>query len=76
MYIIQEIQTTDNTTALVPALTYTDKNQAESAYHTALASAAVSPVTVHTVLMYDEHGNVVKSGFFEHIQQPTPNEAE
>ena len=76
MYIIQEIQTTNNTTALVPALTYPDKNAAESAYHTALSAAAISSVTVHTVMMYDEHGNVLKKEFYEHIQQPTPNEGE
>lgn len=69
MYIIQEMQTNGTQTALVPALTYTDKNQAESAYHTALASAAVSNVQVHTVMMYDEHGNVLKRDFYEHIQE-------
>ena len=69
MYIIQEMQTTGNQTALVPALTYTDKNQAESAYHTALAAAAVSNVQVHTVMMYDEHGNVLKKDFYEHISE-------
>ena len=74
MYIIQEIQTTDNTTALVPAVTYTDKNQAESAYHMALASAAVSSVTVHTVMLYDEHGNVLRKEFYEHIQQTPAGE--
>ncbi len=66
MYILQEIQTTDSNTALVPAQTYTDKNQAESAYHIALAAAAVSEVQVHTVLMFDEHGNTLKRDFYEH----------
>lgn len=66
MYIIQEMQTTNNQTALVPALTYTDRNQAESAYHMALAAAAVSAVQVHTVLMFDEHGNTIKRDFYEH----------
>lgn len=67
MYIIQELQTTGNQTALTPALTYTDKNQAESAYHTALAAAAVSTVQVHTVLMFDEHGNTLSRQFYEHL---------
>ncbi len=70
MYIIQEMQTTNNQTALVPALTYTDKNQAESAYHTALAAAAISPVQVHTVVMFDEHGNTLKRDFYEHQPEP------
>lgn len=67
MYIIQEMQTNGNQTALVPALTYSDKNQAESAYHTALAAAAVSAVQVHTVLMFDEHGNTLKRDCYEHL---------
>lgn len=66
MYILQEIQTNGSTTALVPARTYTDKNEAESAYHTALAAAAVSAVNVHTVLLFDEHGNTIKREFYEH----------
>lgn len=71
MYIIQEMQTTNNQTALAPALTYTDKNQAESAYHTALAAAAVSAVQVHTVLMFDEHGNTLKRDYYEHLNEGT-----
>lgn len=66
MYIIHEMQTTGNQTALVPALTYTDRNQADSAYHTALAAAAISSVPIHTVLMVDEHGNTIKCDYYEH----------
>lgn len=69
MYIIQEMQTTNNQTALVPAAIFTDKNQAESAYHTALAAAAISSVNVHTVLMYDEHGNAIRREYYEHLPQ-------
>lgn len=69
MYIIQEMQTNGSQTALVPALTYTDKNQAESAYHTALAAAAISAVQVHTVLMFDEHGNTIKRDYYEHLSE-------
>jgi hypothetical protein len=69
MYILQEIQTTGNSTTLVPAQTFTDKNQADSAYHTAMAAAAISDVTVHTVVLMDEHGNTVRREFYEHIQE-------
>lgn len=67
MYIIQEMQTTGNQTALCPAQTFTDRNQADSAYHTALAAAAVSSVQVHTVVMLDEHGNTVQRDYYEHL---------
>lgn len=66
MIIIQEIQTTGGQTALVPAATYTDRNEADSAFHMKLGSAAVSSVGVHTVIMYDEHGNVLRREYYEH----------
>lgn len=66
MYILHEMQTTASGTALVPAQTFTDKNQAESAFHTALAAAAISSVTVHAVVLMDEHGNTIKRDFYEH----------
>ena len=66
MYILHEMQTTANGTALVPPQTFSDRNQAESAYHTALAAAAVSSVAVHTVVLMDEHGNSIKREFYEH----------
>ena len=66
MYIVQEMQTTGGQTALVPAATYTDRNEADSAFHLKLGSAAVSSVGVHTVIMYDEHGNVLRREYYEH----------
>lgn len=66
MYILHEMQTTANGTALVPTQTFADRNQAESAYHTTLAAAAISSVTVHAVVLMDEHGNTVKRDFYEH----------
>lgn len=67
MYIIQEIQTENSQTALAPAVTYIDRNLAEGAYHQKLAAAAVSAVDVHTVIMYDEHGNILRREFYEHV---------
>lgn len=67
MIIIQEIQTNETQSALTPTATFTDRNQAEARYHTILAAAAVSSVEVHTVIMYDEHGNTIKRDFYEHI---------
>lgn len=69
MYILQELQTTNNTTALVPTRTFADKNEAESAYHTALSYAAVSEVEVHTVMLFDEHGNILRREYYEHIAE-------
>lgn len=71
MLIIQEIQTNGGKTALLPAVTKDSRNDAESAYHMILSNAAISQVEVHTVLMYDEHGNTIRREYYEH-----PKEAE
>lgn len=76
MYIIQEMQTTNGQTALLPAITKESKAEMESTYHTIMAAAAISSVTVHTCICYDEHGNDVTPGkkYYEHIPEPEPNE--
>ena len=66
MYIIQEIQTNNGQSALLPAVTKQDRNEAESAWHSIMSAAAISTVQVHTVILYDEHGNVEMRGFYEH----------
>lgn len=66
MYILHELQTTGNQTALCPTKTFIDRLEAESAYHTALGYAAVSSVPVHAVVLMDEHGNTVRREFYEH----------
>ena len=65
MYIIHEIQTNE-TSALLPPLAYEDRNEAEAAYHSKLASAAISSVKIHTVVMMDEYGVVLKNEFYKH----------
>lgn len=78
MYIIQEMQTTNGQTALLPAVTKESKAEMESTYHTIMAAASISSVTVHACVCYDEHGNDVTPGkkYYEHILElePTPSE--
>lgn len=69
MYIILEMQTNGDTTALVPPVTYKDMNQADSAYYQKLAAAAISSVPVHTITMLDEHGRSIRSDFYEHLPE-------
>lgn len=66
MYIIQEIQTNGATCALTPAVTHINRNDAESAFHMVCGAAAISNVNIHTILMFDEHGNVIRHEFYEH----------
>ena len=69
MYIIQEIQTNNGQSALLPPIAKEDKLGAESEWHAKMGYAAISTVQVHTVIMYDEHGNMVKQGYYEHIPE-------
>lgn len=55
MYIVTELQTNGETTAVLN-YTYTDKNVALQKYHTILAAAAVSEVEVHTAFVVNEIG--------------------
>jgi len=66
MYILQEMQTSGTQTTLTPTQTFTDQNAAESAFHSILASAAVSKVPVHAVVLMDERGGTVRSEYYEH----------
>lgn len=67
MYIILEMQTNGDTTALTQPLSYKDPNKADSAYYQKLAAAAISSVPVHTITMLDEHGRLIRSDYYEHI---------
>ena len=71
MYILIELQTTDNQTGSI-VTAYTDRAAAESAYHTILAAAVASPVHYHTVMMVDERGNTLKREYYRHTPEPEP----
>lgn len=61
------MQTTGGQTALLPAVTKTEPMEAESEFLIKAGYAAVSNVEIHTVIMYDEHGNLIDRKFYEHF---------
>ena len=71
MYILVELQTTNDTTASI-VTAYTDRAAAESPYHTILAAAVMSSVHYHAVVMLDERGNTIKREFYRHTPEPEP----
>jgi len=74
-YIILETQTTNGVTAIVPPLTYTDRNEAESKFHQILASAATSNIEEHTAIILTNDGRLVRpSECYRHMSQSTPEE--
>lgn len=71
MYILVELQTTNGTTANI-VTAFEDKLAAESAFHSVLASAAVSQVEIHAASLLDERGNLLKREFYRHRAEPDP----
>lgn len=65
MYLVVELQTTGNQTANI-ATAYESREQADSKFHTILASAAISQVPVHAAVILDEHGDILANGSYEH----------
>ena len=69
MYILVELQTNGGITANI-VTAFEDKLQAESAYHSVLASAAVSNVETHAATLLDERGNLLSREFYRHKSDP------
>lgn len=67
MYIVIEIQT-DKTSAVL-ATAYADRFDAESKYHTILASAAKSSVPIHSASMLTEDGMLIKNDSYNHREE-------
>ena len=65
MYILVELQTTNGQTANI-VTAFADKLAAESAYHSVLASAAISQVEIHAATLLDERGNLLQREFYRH----------
>ena len=66
MYIVLEMQTNGNNTSVLPVITRESLNEAESAYHSILASAAISNVQRHTAMVIDEDGVVFDVKCYRH----------
>ena len=66
MYIVFEIQVNADGTLGTLTNTYENQNEAESAYHLKLGSAAVSALPVHSVVILSEEGFNVKRTCYKH----------
>ena len=59
MFIVQEVQTSNNTAAFLPPEQYQTRESAESAFYLKCGSACISSVPIHTILTYTEEGFVI-----------------
>ena len=67
MYIVQELQVqTNGTVTFVPPTQHATREEADHAYYYAVSFAAVSDVPRHTVLMYNEEGNILTAHSYSH----------
>lgn len=73
MYIIIEMQTNNGSTAVVtPIQTATEEGTAFQKYYNTLAAAAVSPVELHTILLLNEEGAIMRNEKFDRRVAPEP----
>ena len=66
VYIVIELQINNGQVAIVPPASFTDKNLAEQAFHTAAAAAAVSSVPKHSVALLNQDAFAIECVNFEH----------
>ena len=75
MYIVQELQVAqDGTVAFVPPTQHATRNEADQAYYYAVSFAAVSTVPRHTIIMYNDEGNILSSHSYLHEVNSEPEE--
>lgn len=65
-YIVTEMQTNLDGTIGVITNSYSDRNQAESKFHTVMAAAAVSALPVHACQVMTNEGFTVNAGCYHH----------
>lgn len=68
-YIVIETQTNDGVTAIVPPLSYTERNDAEAKFHQILGVAATSAVEEHTAMLLTSDGRLVRGECYRHPKQ-------
>lgn len=66
MFIVIEIQITNDQTASNILTTHGTREEAESKFHTILSFAAVSETLIHGALIMDETGTIVKYENYDH----------
>ena len=73
MYVVLEIQTNSNGTVGNLVTAYDNRSAAESAFHSILASAAVSALPAHAAVLMTNEGSVIDSRCYTH-EVPHPEE--
>lgn len=65
MFTVIELQTNDGTTSVLTT-TFADESLAYQKYHQILSFAAASTVDIHTAVVINEYGNLLRNETFDH----------
>lgn len=65
-FVLVEIQTNSDGTVSVLNTAYDDRFYAEGAYHSVLASAALSSLPCHSAVLLESDGTFLDSQYYEH----------
>lgn len=76
MYIIIEIQKNQDNQIATLVNSYTDKNLAQQKYHQVLAAASVSSILIHSAVMLNEDGYLIKKQSYYHNIEPQEQQNE
>lgn len=66
MYTIIEMQTENAQTAVVTPITRDTRDEAESEWHRIMSTAAMSTVDIHSAVILNEEGQIIKTGCYKH----------
>lgn len=69
MFIVIEIQKTNESSVSTLVNSYTNRNDAESKYHAILTAASVSTVYEHSAVMLKDDGGFIKNESYFHEPQ-------
>lgn len=73
-YIVIELQTNIDGTVGNLVYAFDDRLQAQSKYHSILASAAISALPAHAAVIITSDGRLIESRCYEHVQPETEAE--
>ena len=70
MYHVIEIQTNGSSSVIVtPIPSAENLYEADSIFHQKMSYAAISQVPIHSVVMIDENGLLLRNGSYNHSEQ-------
>lgn len=76
MFVVIEIQKTDDTHVATLVSTHETRKAAESKYHTILSYAAVSELLMHSAMIMTDEAIPIKYESYNNILEPTLEEPE